>query len=201
MSDVLILQLFGAYGSDVLVIVTGILAILTGFYAIQTKKTVAVLEKTARMEFLPKIKGHIHMIGPVNIDFRLSNVGKGPASDVRVNFTVIGQQSVARTWTQPLMKPNEFQDFFISINDENETQSNIPFFQENETRIELNATYKDILDIDHSSTEIINISEFVNQFERTLSVYSEETTIEISRSLERIGQELRNINQNLRSNS
>jgi hypothetical protein len=99
------------------------------------------------------------------------------------------------------MKPNEFQDFFISINDENETQSNIPFFQENETRIELNATYKDILDIDHSSTEIINISEFVNQFERTLSVYSEETTIEISRSLERIGQELRNINQNLRSNS
>jgi hypothetical protein len=83
MSNVFILQLFGAYGSDVLEIVTGILAILTGFYAIQTKKTVAVLEKTARMEFLPKIKGHIHMIGPVNIDFRLSNVGKGPASDVR----------------------------------------------------------------------------------------------------------------------
>jgi len=74
-------------------------------------------------------------------------------------------------WTQPLMKPNEFQDFFIPINDENETQSNIPFFQ-NETRIELDASYKDILDIDHSSTEIINISEFVNQFERTLSVHN-----------------------------
>ena len=58
MLEVFILQLFGTYGSDVLVIVTGILAILTFFYAIQTKKTVAVLEKTGRMEFLPKIKCH-----------------------------------------------------------------------------------------------------------------------------------------------
>jgi hypothetical protein len=200
MLDVFILQLFGAYGSDVLVIVTGILAILTGFYAIQTKKTVAVLEKTARMEFLPKIKGHIHMVGPVNIDFRISNVGKGPAGDIRVNFTVVGQNTVSRTWTQPLMKPNEFQDFFIPINEENQTQSNVPFFRNNETRIELNATYRDILDIVHSSTEIINISEFVNQFERTLSVYNEETTSKISRSLERIGQELRDIKENLSSN-
>jgi hypothetical protein len=199
MLDVFILQLFGAYGSDVLVIVTGILAILTGFYAIQTKKTVAVLEKTARMEFLPKIKGHIHMVGPVNIDFRISNVGKGPAGNVRVNFTVFGQQTVSRTWTQPLMKPNEFQDFFIPINEENQTESNAPFFRNNATRIELSATYSDILDIEHSSTEIINISEFVNQFERTLSVYNEETTTKISRSLERIGRELQGIKQNLSS--
>lgn len=200
MLDAFILQLFGAYGPDVLVIVTGILVILTGFYAIQTKKTVKVLEKTARMEFLPKIKGHVNMIGPVNIDFRISNVGKGSASDVRVNFTFIGQHTVERTWTQPLMKPNDFQDFFIPINDDNQTQSNIPFFQNNETRIEFNATYRDILDINHSSTEVINISEFVNQFERTLAVYNEETTSKISRSLERIGQELRDIKQNLRSN-
>jgi hypothetical protein len=140
------------------------------------------------------------MIGPVNIDFRISNVGKGSASDVRVNFTFIGQHTVERTWTQPLMKPNDFQDFFIPINDDNQTQSNIPFFQNNETRIEFNATYTDILDINHSSTEVINISEFVNQFERTLAVYNEETTSKISRSLERIGQELRDIKQNLRSN-
>jgi|SRR5687767_6959199 len=174
MSDVFILQLFGSFGPDVLLIITAILAILTGFYAIQTKKTVTVLEKTARMEFLPKIKGNIHMIGPTDIDFRISNVGKGPASEVRVNFRVIGEQTVAREWVQPLMKPNEFQDFFIPINDENETQSNTPFFQNHETRIELDATYRDILDIDHSSTEIINVSEFVNQFERTLSVFNEE---------------------------
>jgi hypothetical protein len=114
------------------------------------------------------------MIGPTDIDFRISNVGKGPASEVRVNFRVIGEQTVAREWVQPLMKPNEFQDFFIPINDENESQSNIPFFQNHETRIELDATYRDILDIDHSSTEIINVSEFVNQFERTLSVFNEE---------------------------
>jgi hypothetical protein len=195
-----ILQLFGAYGSDVLVIVTAILAILTGFYAFQTKKTVDVLEKTARMEFLPKIKGHLHMIGPVHIDFRVSNVGKGPASNVRVNFRVIGQQTVVREWTQPLMKPNEFQDFFVPINEENQTESNIPFFQNNQTTIELNATYRDILGTDHSSTEIIDVSEFVNQFVRTLSVYNEEASSKTLRILERISQELQDIRRNLRSN-
>ena len=50
-------------------------------------------------------------------------------------------------------------------------------------------------------TEIINISEFVNQFERTLSVHNEDTISKISRSLERIGKELGNINQKLSSNS
>ena len=50
-------------------------------------------------------------------------------------------------------------------------------------------------------TEIINISEFVNQFERTLSVHNEDTISKISTSLERIGKELGNINQKLSSNS
>lgn len=160
-------------------------------------KTVQVMEKAARLEFLPSIKGHINMKGPVHLDFRISNVGKGPASDVRINFTVTGQNIITRTWTQPLLKPNEFQDFFVPIS-ETETQSSVDYFRNNQTVIELNATYRDILDSDHSSTEVINISEFVNQFERTVSIYTEETTSKISRSLERISQELHDIKINLR---
>ena len=196
MLNALILQLFGIYAADILVIVTAVLAGLTGFYAIQTMKTVQIMERAAKMEFLPRIKGHIHMNGPVNLDFRISNVGKGPAEDVRVNFTVVGQNTVTRTWTQPLLKPNGFQDFFIPIS-ETETESSVPYSRNNETRVELNATYGDILDINHSNSEVINISDFVNQFERTLSVYSEETSDKISRSLDKFFEELQRIRQNL----
>jgi len=63
MLNALILQLFGIYAADILVIVTAVLAGLTGFYAIQTMKTVQIMERAAKMEFLPRIKGHIHMNG------------------------------------------------------------------------------------------------------------------------------------------
>jgi len=108
----------------------------------------------------------------------------------------VGQNTVTRTWTQPLLKPNGFQDFFIPIS-ETETESSVPYSRNNETRVELNATYRDILDINHSNSEVINISDFVNQFERTLSVYSEETSDKISRSLDKFFEELQRIRQNL----
>jgi hypothetical protein len=77
MFNSLIHQLFGNYGPDILVIVTSVLAVITSFYAVQTMRTVHVMDKASRMGFLPKIKGNIHMHGPVHIDFRISNVGKG----------------------------------------------------------------------------------------------------------------------------
>lgn len=51
MLEAFILQLFGAYGSDVLVIVTGILAVITGFYAFQTWRTVKVMDKDPEWNF------------------------------------------------------------------------------------------------------------------------------------------------------
>ena len=48
-----ILQILGAYSNDVLALITAVLALITGFYAFQTKKTVQVLERTANLEFLP----------------------------------------------------------------------------------------------------------------------------------------------------
>jgi hypothetical protein len=121
-------QLFGDYGPDILVIVTSVLAAITGFYAVQTWRTVKVMDKASRMEFLPKIKCHLHMMGPVHIDFRISNVGKASASDVVVSFTVVGHNTVSRTWTQSLMKPNESQDFFIPIS-ETEEKNDIRFYK------------------------------------------------------------------------
>jgi hypothetical protein len=113
MISALLLQLLGPYSNDVLVFVTIGLVILTGVYAVQTKRTVAVLEKTAKLEFLPHIKAHIHMVGPMNLKLRISNIGKSSASEVQVTFTVIGVATVTRTWMHQLLGPNQSQDFFI----------------------------------------------------------------------------------------
>ncbi len=112
-------------------------------------------------------------MGPVHIDFRISNVGKASASDVVVSFTVVGQNTVSRTWTQPLMKPNESQDFFIPIS-ETEEKSDIPYFVKNETRIQFSSSCEDILGHKHSSKQELNISEFVRQFDKTKPVYKED---------------------------
>lgn len=193
-----VMQLFGVYASDVLVIVTAVLVILTGFYAFQTKKTVQVLDKAAKMEFLPRLQGHLHMTGPVNVDFRISNVGKGSASDVQVNFLVIGRNTIKRTWTQPLFTPNQFQDFPIPVS-ENEEQGSIPYFEVNETKIQITATYNDILGNSHSSKQEIDISEFVKQFKTTLSLYDEETMDEIPRNIKSISDDVKKITNNLSS--
>jgi hypothetical protein len=130
------------------------------------------MDKASRMGFLPKIKSNIHMLGPVHIDFRISNVGKGSANDVVVSFTVVWQNSISRTWTQPHMKPNEFQDFFIPIS-ETEEKTDIPYFENNETKIQISSAYEDILGDKHSSKEELNVSEFVRQFNKTKAVYDE----------------------------
>jgi len=198
MLTALILQILGAYSNDVLVAVTSVLVVLTGFYAFQTKKTVDVLKKTAEMEFLPKIKGHVHMVGPVHLHIRVSNVGKGSAIGLQVTFVVVGTNTVKRNWTQPLFVPGDFQDFPIPKS-ESEEESSVPYFQENETKIEITSTFSDILGKRHSNSESINISEFVRQFKTTISIYHEEYMNKISRNVDSISDELKNITRNLSS--
>lgn len=137
------------------------------------------------------------MIGPVNLNLRISNVGKGSAGDVNVIFIVKGQKTVERTWVQPLLLPNQFQDFFIPIS-ENEEKSDIPYFENNYTIIEISAAYKDILGNKHSSKEKLDISEFVRQFKTTKSVYHEEANEKNTRNIEKISGNLNTISAELR---
>ena len=112
---VLILQILGPYSNDILVFVTVALAVLTGFYALQTKKILTGDEKKQlSLEVLPKIKGHLHMIGPMALNFRVSNIGRGPASDVQVDFTVLGVNTVKRTWKAAITYAWSISGFFHS---------------------------------------------------------------------------------------
>ena len=55
--------------SIALIVATLILAGLTGYYAIQTRSTVRVLEKTAELSVRPSLKGNDSTIRPSKLRF------------------------------------------------------------------------------------------------------------------------------------
>jgi hypothetical protein len=138
------------------------------------------------------------MIGPMALNFRVSNIGRGPASHVQVDFTVLGLNTIKRSWKQQLLTPGQFQDFFIPIS-ENEEQHYITYFETNETKIKLSSICKDVIGKNHSNQEEIDVSEYVKQFKRTKSVYAEDRLDTISRNMKSIPDELKMISRNISS--
>lgn len=131
------------------------------------------------------------MIGPVHLDFRISNVGKGSATNVEINFVVTsGANIVRRTWVQTLLTPNQFQDFAIPVSEDDKEVHSTEYFRQNNTRIQIWSKYKDILGNSHSNVEEIDVSGHVEQFERTHSVYAEEMTEKIARNIGSISERM-----------
>jgi hypothetical protein len=96
-----------------LVIVTAILAAITWYYAKQTKNSVIALEESTKAEFKPFLKGSIAQIGPDSLELQITNIGKGAAEEITVDFRTIEFEGSQRTWTTELLQPNEHQRFFI----------------------------------------------------------------------------------------
>ncbi len=142
--NLIIKQIFGAFGNDLLVIVTTILVGVTGFYAWQTKKTVDSLEKSTRYQFLPFIKAYIGMVGPTHLEFIIKNVGKGPAKDVEIEFFVEALPNTIKRWNHQLLMPDDFQKFLIPKN-ELEVETEISYFESNQTTLKIKTSCSDIL--------------------------------------------------------
>ena len=70
-----------------LVVITAILAAITGYYAWQTKKSVVALEESTKAQFKPFLKGSIAQIGPDSLQLQITNIGKGSAEEITVTLT------------------------------------------------------------------------------------------------------------------
>jgi hypothetical protein len=90
-----------------LVIITAILAGITGYYAWQTKKSVIALEESTKAQFKPFLKGALAQIGPASLDLQIINIGKGAAEEITVNFRTVEFEGSQRTYTTELLQPNE----------------------------------------------------------------------------------------------
>jgi hypothetical protein len=63
----------------------------------------------------PFLKGSITQIGHDSFELQITNVGKGAAEEIPVNFRTIEFEGSQRTWTIELLQPNEYQRFFVPI--------------------------------------------------------------------------------------
>jgi len=69
-----------------LVVITAILAAITGYYAWQTKKSVITLEESTKAQFKPFLKWSIAQIGPDSLELQITNISKGSAEEITINF-------------------------------------------------------------------------------------------------------------------
>ena len=68
-------------------VITAILAAITWYYAWQTKKSVIALEESTKAQFKPFLKGSIAQIGPDSLELQITNMSKGAAEEITVNFS------------------------------------------------------------------------------------------------------------------
>jgi hypothetical protein len=120
------------------VIVTAILAGITWYYAKQTKNSVIALKESTKAQFKLFLKGSIAQIGPDSLELQITNIGKGTAEEITVNFRTIEFEGSQRTWTTELLQPNEHRRFLIPTRAGVDTaQLSFNFFRDNQTTIEL----------------------------------------------------------------
>ena len=178
----------------ILAISTVVLVCVTGYYAKQTKKTVAVLEKTAELSIRPHLKGTFQYMGPVAGDLMIKNVGNGPASKIKLSYWVEGNDSTKRSWTKPLMMPDEFDEFFIPKN-EKEYELGHDYLINNQTIMKIKGEYFDILDKQYNINDTIDITSYLKQLKKTSVRHQEPSDREIQRGIENISKSMKSIDE------
>jgi hypothetical protein len=182
----------------ILVIVTAIIAAITGYYAKQTRKSVIALEESTKAQFKPFLKASIVHLGPEDIAIKISNVGKGSAERIRIEFLITVESSIIKkAWEQELMAPNDFQTYFIPKS-ENETETGIKFFGTSDSTMEIIWTCRDILGVSHEGRASIALTEYTKQLASPFAVYHEEPNTKIAREIEKIEDILSKIEKHLK---
>lgn len=180
-----------------LVAVTAVLVGITAYYAKQTKKTVDSMDKATEAQFMPYLKASLAQIGPVALDLQLTNVGKGPAREIEVEYFVQEIADSARKWTQTLMMPDDHQRFFIPSKDGQAVPSD-DYYKVNQTTVIIKWKCKDIFEKPHSNQETIDVSAYVKQFDTVSAHYEERPLDEIASDMGNISRYTQGVEGHLR---
>lgn len=181
--------------SPALIIATFSLVVLTAYYAIQTKHTVNVLRKTVELSAQPHIKGVLQPLGPVAFDLLIKNTGNGPANNIKLSYWIEECEQTKRNWTKQLMMPNDSDEFFIPIN-ENDNKLEMDYFKNNQATIKIVGQCYDIMGKEHEINDSIDVTSYVRQFETTSVRYMEPTDEKIQKHLDEISNSTKSIADN-----
>jgi hypothetical protein len=134
------------------------------------------------------------------LELQITNIGKGAAEEITVNFRTIEFEDSQRTWTSELLQSNEDQRFLIPTGAGVDTvQWSFDFFRGNQTTIEIQWQCRDILGDAHDQKQTINVTAYVRQFENTSTRYGQPPVDVISNALTDIKKDVTKISKNLHS--
>jgi hypothetical protein len=145
--------------------------------------------KASKEQFLPFLKASIENFGPLAMALEITNVGKGPAKDVTVEFKVQEFDDTTRVWTRTLLSPNDSQRFLIPKN-KTETEYEVQFFQNNNVTLALRIEYYDVFDDKKSHTELIDVSSYARQLGAVAALFLEKPMDKIANNTDRITSDL-----------
>jgi len=180
-----------------LTVATFILVIVTAYYAWQTRKTVKVLEASGRQQLRPFLKADLVPLGPTSLCLEISNVGPGAAEKVKVTF---GPEGSERSWETPILKSGQAYRFFIPVGQQQD-QIGMNYFKGKDFILRVKGEYESVLGEKFNFKDNIDVSKWVEQFERTSVIYEEEIEkilVKISNEIEVIRKEIEKIRQDLK---
>lgn len=164
------------------------LVIITSYYAIQTRRTLAAINKSTETSVLPHLKCSMGVVGVDTLFLKISNVGVGSAINVNLEYEVESISNSSREWMSSIMLPEESYQFYI-MNPQN-VLIGMNYCSKNQTTIIVNGSYDDILGNNHEISETINVTEISAKLLRSGQMIRIEDMKEISTSLKSIQRDL-----------
>ena len=188
---------------DVITIISFLsLAGLTAYYAIQTKKTVTVLNDTVKLSIRPYVKCQISALEyPGVVYFVIKNTGVGSANNVELSFQIENCDKTKHCWEISLMVPNEFTRFLLQTKEQNGVAS-MTYLEQNDYSVIIKGKYFDILGNEYHISDKIDVTNYILRLSETNAVFTNAGTYEsdknkeLIQSLKNIANELKKLNDN-----
>lgn len=135
---------------------TTALVITTIYYAKKTRDMAIEMEKTRKVQLLPKLRLSINQSFPMTYDPALANIGPGAALDV--NVLIKFGDAETRTWKSSLMLPGEQQVFSFPEIDgrQPDISRQIVFFK----KVVATGTFKDIFGDEHTIDDLVDLNDY-----------------------------------------
>lgn len=170
------------------------LVIVTSYYAITTRKTLAAVNRSTEVSVKPHIKCSMAIIGVDTLFLKVSNVGVGSALNVNLKYEIESIENSDRDWVSSTMLPKDAYTFYIKRKDDDKLIG-LSYCSRNQTTIKVSGSYTDILEIPYTIDESIDVTDISKKLLSSQQMIRTDDMEEINHSLKDIKDDLRFMRQ------
>lgn len=174
----------------ILAVLTGVLVVVTAYYAYQTHLTVEEMKAGRSAQVFPHLIPTMKLLGGGGGLLRVTNAGPGPALDVDVRL-LLEPGVNERRWQTPVVAPGEQHEFVPAPDEEPNDLLGLDALTAKYSAYRLRGTYKDALGANHAIDESLDLRDFWETTKAAQHLQPDDHVRDIARSLKRMADELR----------